>query len=70
MSSEVVDPFDDCSLAELRTRRSEKWAIYPADVLPAFVAEMDVVLAAPIKRALIDAIDRGDTGYAHPLASS
>ena len=66
MSSEVVDPFDDCSLAELRTRRSEKWATYPADVLPAFVAEMDVALAAPIKWALIDAIERGDTGYAHP----
>jgi len=61
-----TDSFDDCSLAELRTRRSEKWAMYPADVLPAFVAEMDVALAAPIKRALIDAIERGDTGYAHP----
>ena len=66
MSSEAADSFDDCSLAELRTRHSEKWAIYPADVLPAFVAEMDVALAEPIKRALIDAIDRGDTGYAHP----
>ena len=66
MSGEAADPFDDCSLADLRARRSEKWATYPADVLPAFVAEMDVALAAPIKRALIDAIDRGDTGYAHP----
>ncbi len=66
MSRETTDPFDDYSLAELRTRRSEKWATYPADVLPAFVAEMDVALAAPIKRALIAAIERGDTGYAHP----
>ncbi len=64
--SAELNPFDDCSLAALRTRRSEKWATYPADVLPAFVAEMDVTLAAPIKRALIAAIDRDDTGYAHP----
>ncbi len=64
--SEVGDPFEDCSLAQLRTRRSEKWATYPVDVLPAFVAELDVALAEPIKRALIDAIERGDTGYAHP----
>lgn len=61
-----ADPFDTLTLAELRQRRSEKWATYPPDVLPAFVAEMDVPLAEPIKRALIDAIERGDTGYAHP----
>jgi len=28
---------------------------------------MDGALAEPIKRALIDAIERGDTGYAHPV---
>ena len=37
----------------------------PPDVLPAFVAEMDVMLAEPIQRTLIAAIVRGDTGYAH-----
>jgi cystathionine beta-lyase len=62
---EGADPFDGCTLAELRQRRSEKWATYPPDVLPAFVAEMDVVLAEPIRRTLIAAIVRGDTGYAH-----
>ena len=63
---EGADPFEACALAELRQRRSEKWATYPPDVLPAFVAEMDVALADPIRRALSAAIARGDTGYAHP----
>ena len=62
---EGADPFDACTLAELRQRRSEKWATYPPDVLPAFVAEMDVMLAESIQRTLIAAIVRGATGYAH-----
>jgi cysteine-S-conjugate beta-lyase len=64
---EVVDPFNDCSLADLRKRRSEKWTTYPMDVLPAFVAEMDFALAEPIKQTLLQAIALGDTGYAHPV---
>src|SRR5665213_1684914 len=67
MVTEPADLFNDCSLAELRKRRSEKWTTYPPDVLPAFVAEMDFALAAPIKQALIEAIELGDTGYATPL---
>lgn len=59
-------PFDAVTLAELRTRRSAKWSHYPADVLPAWVAEMDFPLAAPIARALHDAVDRHDVGYAYP----
>lgn len=51
------------SLDVLRTRTSEKWTEYPADVIPMFVAEMDYPLADPIRRALHSAIDRGDTGY-------
>lgn len=41
-------------------------------MLPAWVAESDVPLAEPIKRALHEAIDRDDTGYAHlgPLQSA
>jgi cystathionine beta-lyase len=63
----VTDPFDDLVLADLRRRRSEKWSTYPADVLPAFVAEMDFALAPPIRQALTQAIAFGDTGYATPL---
>ena len=55
--------FQFASLESLRTRRSSKWRTYDADVLPAWVAELDVVLAEPIARALHDAVDRSDTGY-------
>jgi cystathionine beta-lyase len=53
-------------LSELRRRRSYKWRAYAADVIPAFVAEMDVTLSGPVTRALQDAIAAGDTGYATP----
>jgi cysteine-S-conjugate beta-lyase len=56
------DVFED--LERLRQRRSSKWVEHPPDVLPAFVAEMDVALAPPIRAALIEAIELGDTGYA------
>lgn len=50
-------------LAALRERRSVKWRLYGPDVLPLWVAEMDVVPAEPIQRAVVDAMTRGDTGY-------
>ncbi|MGW6441850.1 MalY/PatB family protein [Lentzea sp. NPDC055074] len=40
-----------------------KWREFPEDVLPLWVAEMDVDPAEPIKRALVDALELGDTGY-------
>lgn len=58
--------FDALDLATLRARRSAKWSHYPADVLPAWVAEMDYPLAPPIARALHAALDVDDTGYAYP----
>ena len=39
-----------CRLGTLRKRKSHKWRMYPRDVLPAFVAEMDFDLAAPSPR--------------------
>ena len=56
--------FDQLSLTELRRRRSYKWLAFPADVLPAFVAEMDFMLAPPVEAAVAEAIAIGDTGYA------
>jgi cystathionine beta-lyase len=61
-----VTGFDDLSLAKLRGRLSAKWSTYPADVLPAWVAEMDFPLAEPIKQRLRRAIDADDAGYAQP----
>ena len=58
--------FEDLSLAKLRGRLSAKWTTYPADVLPAWVAEMDFPLAEPIKQRLRRAIDADDCGYAQP----
>jgi cysteine-S-conjugate beta-lyase len=40
-----------------------KWTRYPADVLPAWVAEMDFDLAEPVKDAVREAIGIGDCGY-------
>ncbi len=53
-------------LESLRRRTSEKWAAYPDDVLPMFVAEMDFPLAPAIRDALHEALDLGDTGYVYP----
>ncbi|MFN2582659.1 MAG: MalY/PatB family protein [Candidatus Dormibacteria bacterium] len=54
----------DVPLDELRRRGSYKWRAYPEDVLPAFVAEMDVALAPAVRSALATAIACGDAGYA------
>lgn len=51
------------SLEQLRHRRSVKWRQHPDDVLPLWVAEMDVALAPAVARALTAAVARGDTGY-------
>ncbi|MFF8310014.1 MalY/PatB family protein [Streptomyces lydicus] len=60
---EEPGPLRRLSLAELRRRTSMKWRTYPPDVLPLWVAEMDVPLAAPVVRAITEAVARGDTGY-------
>jgi cystathionine beta-lyase len=60
-------PFD-LPLDRLRQRTSAKWRAADPDVLPLWVAEMDVMPARPIVRALYDALDRGDTGYAYGTA--
>ncbi len=61
-----MHPYDRIALDDLRRRRSAKWAEYPPDVLPVWVAEMDFPLAEPIRRELLDLIERSDTGYADP----
>lgn len=48
---------------QLRRRTSMKWRTYPADVLPFWVAEMDVNLAPTVAESIHRAIDNGDTGY-------
>ncbi|QWB21342.1 MULTISPECIES: MalY/PatB family protein [Streptomyces] len=57
------NPLRALTLDRLRRRTSMKWRTYPEDVLPLWVAEMDVPLAEPVLRAVTDALDLGDTGY-------
>jgi cystathionine beta-lyase len=59
--------FDAPALEELRQRKSVKWRMHDPEVLPLWVAEMDVPLAPCVTEALHAAVDRGDTGYADGL---
>lgn len=59
----TVNPLEELTLAELRRRTSMKWRAHPADVLPLWVAEMDVQLPPTVAAAVHTAIDGGDTGY-------
>lgn len=61
-----MHPLHELTLADLRRRTSIKWTMHHPDVIPMFVAEMDVPLAEPVARALTDAVARGDTGYPQP----
>jgi cystathionine beta-lyase len=58
-----VNPLRQLSLEQLRQRTSMKWTTYQDDVLPLWVAEMDVPVAEPVARAIHSAVERGDTGY-------
>lgn len=83
--TDPVDPFDP-PLSWLRARRGTKWAEAArartapgsryADVLPAWVADMDFPVAPCVRDALVALLDRGDLAYPdwsgapddHPLA--
>lgn len=58
------NPLTALSLSDLRSRTSAKWRKYDPDVLPLWVAEMDVALAEPIREELARAVSSGDMGYA------
>lgn len=53
----------ELTLDELRARQGAKWNYYPADVLPAWVADMDFRVAEPIQVAVRRLIDQTDFGY-------
>jgi cysteine-S-conjugate beta-lyase len=57
------NPFERVPLADLRERTSIKWRFFEPDVLPMWVAEMDVLPPEAVTRAVHDAMVRGDTGY-------
>ncbi len=58
-----VQPDFDLSDDELRSTGSVKWTWAPPDVLPAWVAEMDVRPCPVVADAVHDGVDRGAFGY-------
>ncbi len=59
---------DDLDIESLRLRSGEKWTHYPADVLPAWVADMDFEIAEPIRAAIERRVAMSDCGY--PVAAA
>jgi cystathionine beta-lyase len=55
--------FDTVDMARLRGLAGNKWRRYGEDVLPAWVADMDFLQAAPIREYLMRAASNGDLGY-------
>ena len=46
-----------------RQKNAEKWRLYPPDVLPVWVADMDFEVAPAVREVLSDALERSDWGY-------
>ncbi|WP_100575974.1 MalY/PatB family protein [Streptomyces sp. CB01201] len=58
--------FDVLEVPALAERQSEKWNRHPVDVLPAYIAEMDLPVAEPVLDAVRAMLERGgDLGYAY-----
>lgn len=55
--------FDNFSPESLRRRGSVKWSHFGPDVLAAWVAEMDFAAPPPVRRAILDAVEREEFGY-------
>jgi cystathionine beta-lyase len=59
----MTNRFDDLDLPALQARTGAKWSRYGPDVLPLWVADMDLPLPAPVRAALDRVLDGGDLGY-------
>lgn len=55
--------FDFDQIIERRNTGSAKWELYPADVLPMWVADMDFRSPEPVIRALHERVEHGVFGY-------
>ncbi len=51
------------SIDQLRARSGGKWKMYPSDVLPAFVADMDFRVAPSVQAAVERFTEKNDYGY-------
>jgi cystathionine beta-lyase len=59
-------PFDFDRLTDRRSTNSLKWKLYPPDVLPLWLADMDFPAPAPVQAALMSAVEHGIFGYEAP----
>jgi cystathionine beta-lyase len=59
-------PFDFDRIIARRQTNSIKWTVYPEDVLPMWVADMDFSAPEPIISALHAAVEHGVFGYEMP----
>lgn len=70
-ASDADDPFDgvdpdtlfDVDPDDLRRAPNVKWRRYPADVVPAWLAEMDVLPCPAVRDAVLQVVDAGTVGY-------
>lgn len=52
---------------DLRAANAIKWTMYPEDVLPMWIADMDYACAQPIRDALTERIQTGILGYSFDM---
>ena len=65
----IKEQFDSLRVEDLAARTGFKWSRYTAggaDVLPAWVADMDFPIAEPLQRVVRDLVERSDLGYCEP----
>jgi cysteine-S-conjugate beta-lyase len=53
----------ELTVEQLRARRSRKWSFYPADVLPAWIADMDFAVPDVVQQAVVQIVEQRDYGY-------
>lgn len=70
MTPEPHDSQLATDLARLRCSTGVKWTRYPDDVLPCWVADMDLPTAPVVQGALAALVERGDFGYHFRAASA
>ncbi len=53
----------ELTVDQLRARRGVKWLRFPADVLPAWVADMDFAVPDVVQDAVMEIVERREYGY-------
>lgn len=59
----VTKVLPEVDLEICRLKNAEKWRLYPRDVMPVWVADMDFAVAPAIQKVLETALERSDWGY-------